>query len=99
MTERRHHLLLGVAPHFCSTRLTVGTILMNWFEGVACYERHPWDVRGKVGSERKFASSDKFAKVQWYRDPGFYLRNSARGDPKYWYCPKGIWAKKIPIGT
>ena len=28
------------------------------FEGVACYERHPWDVRGKVGSERKSASSD-----------------------------------------
>ena len=35
------------------------------FEGVClCYSRHPWDVRVKVGSERKFASSDKFAKVR-----------------------------------
>ena len=34
------------------------------FEGVACYERHPWDVRVKVGSERKFATSDKDAKTR-----------------------------------
>ena len=35
-------------------------IVLELFEGVACYERHPWDVRVKVGSERKFASSDNF---------------------------------------
>ena len=34
------------------------------FEGVACYERHPWDVRGKVGSERKSRTSDKLAKIR-----------------------------------
>ena len=60
-------------------------------------ERHPWDVRGKVGSARKFASSDTRAKVRLDRNRGFYLRNSARRDCKYWYCPRGIWAKKNPI--
>ena len=54
-------------------------------------------MRGKVGSEWKFATSDKFAKFRLDRDRGFYLGNSARGDPKYWYCPRGIWAKKIRI--
>ena len=54
-------------------------------------------MRGKVGSERKFASSDTRAKVRLDRNRSFYLGNFARGDPKYWYCPRGIWAKKILI--
>ena len=37
-------------------------LLLLLFEGVACYERHPWDARGKVGLERKFATSDTLAK-------------------------------------
>ena len=39
-------------------------MIQDLFEGVACYERHPWDVRGKVGSERKFATSDKSAETR-----------------------------------
>ena len=38
-------------------------ININLREFACANERHPWDVRGKVGSERKFASSEKFAKI------------------------------------
>ena len=34
------------------------------FEGVACTYRHPWDVRVKVRSERKFVMSDTLAKFR-----------------------------------
>ena len=34
----------------------------NLREFACANSRHPWDVRVNVGSERKFASSDKFAK-------------------------------------
>ena len=67
------------------------------FEGVACYERHPWDVRGKVGSERKFGTSDRRAKFRCRRDRGFYLGIPPAGTPKYWFLQRGIWAKKNPI--
>ena len=54
-------------------------------------------MRGKVGSERKFASSDKFAKSRCRRDRGFYLGIPPAGTPKYWFLDRGIWAKKNPI--
>ena len=54
-------------------------------------------MRGKVGSERKFASSDTVAKIRWYRDRGFYLGIPPAGTPKYWSVPRGIWAKKNHI--
>ena len=63
-------------------------------------ERHPWDVRGKVGSERKFASSDKRAKsrqISVSSRSWFLFGDSARGDPQILACSRGIWAQKNPI--
>ena len=54
-------------------------------------------MRGKVGSERKFGTSDTLAKVRCRRDRGFYLGIPPAGTPKYWSVPRGIWAKKNPI--
>ena len=39
-------------------------VVYNLREFACANERHPWDVRVKVGSERKFASSDKLAKIR-----------------------------------
>ena len=36
----------------------------NLREFACANELHPWDVRVKVGSERKFATSDKDAKAR-----------------------------------
>ena len=54
-------------------------------------------MRGKVGSERKSASSDNFAKIRCRRDRSLTIAMVPAGTPKYWYCPRGIWAKKNPI--
>ena len=37
--------------------------MLIYFEGVACTYRHPWDVRVKVRSERKLASSETVGAV------------------------------------
>ena len=60
-------------------------------------ERHPWDVRGKVGSERKFATSDKRASSRRRRDRSLTIAMVPAGTPKYWFLDRGIWAKKNPI--
>ena len=54
-------------------------------------------MRGKVGLERKFASSERFAKIRLVRDRGFYSGIPPAGTPKYWFLDRGIWAKKNPI--
>ena len=65
-------------------------------------ERHPWDVRGKVGSERKFATSERHAKI---RQTSVISRSVvikwdfARGGPQIPSTDRGIWPKKSPIGT
>ena len=68
-----------------------------------CYSRHPWDVRVKVGSERKFASSDKFAKSRQI-SPKFGVGeigrttswNFSAGDPQIPFADRGIWREKAP---
>ena len=54
-------------------------------------------MRGKVGSERKFATSDTLAKFRCRRDRSFYLGIPPAGTPKYWSVPRGILAKKNSI--
>ena len=47
-------------------------------------ERHPWDVRVKVGSERKFVTSDTVAKVRIISVVArsvVVLEDSTRGGP------------------
>ena len=56
-------------------------------------------MRGKVGSERKFASSEKFAKVRMDRDRSFNITILPAGDPQIPSTDRGIWPKKSPIGT
>ena len=51
-------------------------------EFASANERHPWDVRGKVGSERKFATSERFAKIRCRRDRSLTIALVPAGGPK-----------------
>ena len=69
-------------------------MVYNLREFASANERHPWDVRGKVGSERKFATSDNFANGRLGRDPCFYSRIPPAGPPKILYCYRGFSTQK-----
>ena len=57
-------------------------------------ERHPWDVRGKVGSEGKFASSDTCAEFRLDRDPLFCIGIPPAGTPQILCFVSGSWSQK-----
>ena len=56
-------------------------------------------MRGKVRSERKFVTSDNFAKSRCRRDLSLSYRIPPAGDPQIPSTDRGIWPKKSPIGT
>ena len=70
--------------------------MSNLREFACANERHPWDVRVKVGSERKFASSEKFAKV-WQSSvsskSGFFIAYSARGGTPFSFFAFVYWGE------
>ena len=72
-------------------------------EFALCYSRHPWDVRVKGGSERKFVTSDKFAKIRIIsvsvRSGVQHRGISPRGTPKSHLRIGESGAKKLPIST
>ena len=57
---------------------------LNLREFACANERHPWDVRGKVGSEWEFGTSEKVAKSRQKSVMSrslFLFVYSARGTP------------------
>ena len=69
------------------------SMIRDYLREFACAnERHPWDVRVKVGSERKFASSDN----RVISRSVVLFADSARGDPPDPLFSSGILGEKEP---
>ena len=52
---------------------------------------------GRNGSSQRRIKSPKVANFRCRRDRSLTIAMIFAGTPKYWYCPRGIWAKKNPI--
>ena len=71
-------------------------MLYHYYLRELFYYRHPGDARVKVGSEREFASSPRFAKPRPDQNPGFSFTISPAGTLQNWRCCRDLYSEKDP---